>query len=171
MTTVARAVLIATLLATTVCCGRGNRGARAKVSEGQIARGGEWLSWTPEQRNKYAYGFIDGYMKGTVDACHAADDLFEVGQPHRLGDENHPTEVPSGRCLAYVDRIYSKPKFTDSGIDTSPYAAVITEFYIRHPEYRGIPFFELMTLLTERKHKTVDQIYDMAVKGEIRPPS
>ena len=35
--------------------------------------------------------------------------LFEVGQPHRLGDKDHPTEVPSGRCLAHHGE-FSKAK-------------------------------------------------------------
>lgn len=64
-------------------------------------RGVEWLSWTPVQRTAYVQGFADGYMIGFHNACDLADQLFETGQPHRLGDEHHPTEVPSGRCLAH----------------------------------------------------------------------
>ena len=72
-------------------------------------RGGEWLSWTPMQRTAYVQGFADGYMIGFWEACELADQLFEVGQPHRLGDKDHPTEVPSGRCLAHRGE-FSKAK-------------------------------------------------------------
>ena len=171
MPKLAKVVLVAAVLALTVNCGRKNRTVLTKVSDDQIERGGEWLSWNLAQKNAYTYGFLDGYMKGTLDACNAADELFEAGQYHRLGDEHHPTEVPSGRCLAQIDREYSKVRFTDSGVDASAYSAVISEFYTRHPEYKGIPFPSLMLLLTDKKHKTADQIYEMAVKGEIRPPS
>jgi hypothetical protein len=128
----------------------------AQVRVDQLERGGEWLSWTPAERNTFVVGFIDGYMKGTIDACHAADELFEVGQPHRLGDEHHPTEVPSGRCLAHVDRNYSKIRFANSATDASAYTAVITDFYTKHPEYSGIPFIKLMLLLSDKNHKTTE---------------
>jgi hypothetical protein len=142
--------------------------AQVHLKQTDLEMGQQWLSWTSAQRNSYVYGFIDGYMKGTVDACLAADELFEVGQPHRLGDEHHPTEVPSGRCLARVDREYSKGKLTESGMDTSAYTSVITEFYTKHPEYRRVPFSSLLLLLSDKKHKTAEELYAMALKGEIR---
>ncbi len=141
----------------------------AQVRQDQVERGGEWLSWTPAERNTFVYGFIDGYMGGTLDACYIADDLFEVGKPHRLGDERHPTEVPSGRCLDHVDRDYSRINFTKSRTDASPYVDVITEFYTKHPEYGGVDFVHLLRLLNDKNHKTADQLYGMAIKGKLRP--
>jgi len=49
------------------------------------------------------------------------------------------------------------------------YVEVITEFYKKHPEYRGIPFVDLMRLLNDRDRRTADQLYQMAQKGELRP--
>jgi hypothetical protein len=110
-------------------------------------------------------------MKGTIDACNAADELFEVGQPHRLGDEHHPTEIPSGRCLEHMDREFSKVRFVKSGTDGGAYTSVVTDFYTKYPEYKGIPFTTLLLLLSDKKHKTVEELYEMARKGELRPPS
>jgi hypothetical protein len=141
----------------------------AQVLPDQLDRGGEWLSWTPRERATYVDGFITGYLQGSHRACDIADDLFEVGKPHRLGDQHHTGDMPSARCLARIDN-YSKATYTEaSGPDFSAYTQVITEFYTKHPDYRGIPFVDLMKSLSDRKYKTADQLYDMALKGELRP--
>ena len=126
------------------------------------------MSWTTNERNRYIDGFISGYLKARLAACNAADNLFEVGHPHQLGDDQHPTEVPSGRCLAAVDT-YSRYKFVNSSIDFTAYTNVITEFYTKHPEYQGIPFPHLIEVLSDKKCSTADQLYQMALKGELRP--
>lgn len=123
--------------------------------------GKEWLAWTPAERNVYIHGFIEGYWRGTDAACMLTDELFEVGKPHRLG------QTPSGRCEARIEE-YTKIKTSDSGPDFSAYTTVITEFYTKHPEYQNIPKVYLLSFLTNRNYKTADQLYEMAVKGEMR---
>jgi hypothetical protein len=54
--------------------------------------GDQWIAWTPRERDIYVSGFIEGYWGASHDACRLADDLFELGKPHRLGEES------SGRC-------------------------------------------------------------------------
>jgi len=137
-----------------------------RIRPEQIERGGEWLSWTPNERNEYVYGYLDGYLMGRNRACAAADKLFEVGQPHRLGDDQHPTEVPSGRCLAALDN-YSRAKYNGSPLDFSVYTNPITEFYTKHPEYLGIPFPFLMEFLSDEKCTTADQLYQQAREGRL----
>ena len=141
----------------------------AQVRPNHLDRGGEWLSWSPQQRSTYVDGFIGGYLHGSHRACEVADELFEVGKPHRLGDEHHPSEIPSARCLARMEE-YSKAKYRESsGPDFSAYADVITEFYTKHPEYEGIAFFDLMKCLGDHNYKTSDQLYQMALSGELHP--
>jgi hypothetical protein len=127
----------------------------------QLGRGGEWLSWSPSARSAYINGFIDGYLRGSHTACDATDKLFEVDKPHRLGDS------PSGRCEAKLE-VYSKYRYKDSEPDFSAYTQVITDFYTKHPQYQGIPFFYLLSFLSDNKYKTADQLYEMAEKGEMR---
>jgi hypothetical protein len=154
---------IGTLVILVVIC------VAAQVRTDQVDRGGEWLSWSPGQRATYVDGFITGYLQGSLSACEAADKLFEVNKPHSLGDEHHPSEIPSARCLARMEE-YSKAKYTEtSGLDESVYTDVITEFYTKHPEYQGVPFVNLMKLLSDHNYKTADQLYQMALKGELHP--
>jgi hypothetical protein len=129
-------------------------------------RGGDWISWTQSERNRYVIGFLDGYLMARHTACIAADSLFEVGQPHRMGDEQHPTEYPSGRCLASVDE-YSRFKYINSMVDLSAYTIPVTEFYVKHPEYRGILIPSLMEFLSDKQCSTSDQLFQMAQTGKL----
>ena len=141
-----------------------------QVRPNQLDKGGEWLAWSQGERATFVNGFMAGYRQGAHGACDAAQELFgEPGKMYRLGDEHHPSEMPSARCLARMEE-YSKAKYTEaSGLDVTAYTDVITEFYTKHPEYQGVAFVSLMKLLSDRNYKTADQLYEMALKGEIRP--
>lgn len=134
-----------------------------------LDRRGEWLSWSDSQRATYVDGFITGYLQGSHSACEAADELFEVDKPHTLGDQHHPSDVPSARCLARMED-YSKVKYSETmGSDFGAYTNVITEFYSKHPDASEIPFVNLMKALSDRNYKTADQLYQSVLKGELRP--
>jgi len=135
-----------------------------------LERGDEWISWSKTERNRYIFGYLDGYMSARHTACLAADTLFEVGQPHRMGDGQHPTEYPSGRCLASVDE-YSRFKFVGLAIDLSGYVNPITEFYTKLPEYKGIFVPSVMEFISDKKCSTADELFQMALQGKLHPPS
>jgi hypothetical protein len=141
----------------------------AQVRPDQLDRGGEWLSWTPGQRATFVDGFVAGYLQGTHSACEVAEQLFvKPGKKYRIGDEHHPSEIPTARCLARMEE-YSKFKYDEtSGPDMRAYTDVITEFYTNHPEYRAILFVDLLKALSDRTYKTADQLYQMAVNGDLR---
>jgi hypothetical protein len=132
-----------------------------RVGPPQVGGGEEWLSWSEAERNTYIHGFIEGYWKGSATACKAADDLFEVGEPHR-GDNQ-----PSARCEARLGE-YSRIRLTDSGVDFTAYTTVITDFYTRHSRYYGIPTVDLLSALGDSKCSTADQLYQLALKGDLR---
>lgn len=130
-------------------------------------RGGEWLDWTPVQRTAYVQGFADGDMLGFHEACELADQLFESDKPHRLGDKERPTDVPSGRCLAHRSE-FSKAKLDEKEqVDVGAYTDVITAFYEKHPVCRDIPFPFLLQNLGST-FATADELYEMAVKGALK---
>src|SRR5258708_7217373 len=72
------------------------------IRSDQIGRGDQWLAWSPAERDSYVDGYIAAYFRGSRDACAAADALFEADKSHHPGDEDHPSDVPSARCLARV---------------------------------------------------------------------
>jgi hypothetical protein len=139
-------------------------GGSGLMAHDSIDAGGVWLSWNREQQNTYVAGFIVGYSQGFYLACDSADALFEVGQPHPLGKQ------PSARCLDQIQK-YSNLRFTGAATpDYSAYSAVITEFYTKHPKYRDRPFEFLIEQLSDSKHKSVDELYEMAKRGGLRGP-
>ena len=136
-------VLLSVTIASSVCPAQRPRNAT----------GQEWLLWNPAERSAFTIGYKDGYLRGTRKACDAANDLFEVGGGHRLGKD------PSARCQAQMGS-YSK--------DSDACTAVLTDFYTRDPAYRNIPFVYLFSFLTDNRSKTADQLYEVALKGQMR---
>ena len=118
------------------------------------------------QRNAYVYGLIDGYMMGFYRACDLADQLFEKGKPHHLGDGHHPSDLPSSRCLVHRGE-FTKKGFDKQGQpDVSAYTDVITAFYTDHSSCREFPFGFLLQSLGAQ-YASADQLYDMAMKGQL----
>jgi hypothetical protein len=154
-----RSLLLAGLLAIVL-----SGSSKPKLTPDQRFRGDEWLSWSPTERHIYVVGMIDGYLRARLDACNTTDELFDVGQPHRLGHGSDPGEFPSARCLAATDT-YSRFRagdFSDSSTDI--YTSVLTQFYEKHPQYRKLPFPLLVGYLRDRNFKTADQLAEIAAR-------
>jgi hypothetical protein len=64
----------------------------AQTKQSDLGRGGEWLSWHPEQRQGYVWGYIGGNMEGTYTSCALADELYETDKPHTLGHARESTD-------------------------------------------------------------------------------
>jgi hypothetical protein len=147
--------MIRTLLLMGACMALPFVSRTAPATPEELNAGKQWLGWTLDQRNVYVYGFIEGYWKGSQTACRLADDLFEVGKHHRVG------EGPRARCENRLEQ-YTKIKTTDSGPDFSAYTTLVTEFYARHPEYQNVSIGYLLLSLSDRNYQSVDQLYQMA---------
>ena len=123
-------------------------------SASAVVIGEGWLTWSPEQRIIFVDAYLIGYWRGKSEACLAADSLFELDKPVR-----DPNEIVVARCLRHT-KDYSK--------DADHYTSVITKFYTEHVEYHNIPNVYLMRLLIDDRYKTADEIYQAAVKREIK---
>ncbi len=139
--------------------------ALAQLKQSELGTEIEWLSWHPEQRSAYVYGYIDGYLQGTISSCHVADELFERGQSHSLGDGDSPTDTPFSRCLARRGE-FSDRKDIDGHPDLTAYADAVTVFYERHTTCREFPFAFLLKFLSS-KYSTADQLYESISRGEL----
>jgi hypothetical protein len=150
--------MIRTLLLVGACVALPFVTGTAPATPEELNAGKEWLAWTLDQRNVYVYGFIEGYWKGSQTACKLADDLFEVGKHHRVG------EGPRARCENALEQ-YTKIKTTDSGVDFSAYTTIVTEFYTKHPEYQNVSMGYLLFSLSDRNDQSADHLYQV-VKRE-----
>jgi hypothetical protein len=114
----------------------------------------KWLSWSAETRATFVAAYLDGYQSGTFNGCNAAGELFEVGKTFSNLDD-----LPVRRCNRKAKH-FSK--------ETNDYISVLTDFYTRHPQFRNIPHFYLLENLIDGQYKTGDEIYQAALKGQIR---
>lgn len=130
----------------------------------------QWLSWTPQERENFVYGYINGYGEGMDLACLAADKLFETNEPHNFGHGDVTSTFPSTRCRESVALYPSVKIDLSKGPDFSAYTNVITGFYRKHPEYRDTPITVLMESLAGTKRLTADDIYRKWTTHE-SPPS
>lgn len=120
--------------------------------------GVQWLSWTPTERERFVWGFIDGDGHGRSRACLAADKLFETNQPHTFGYDKVPSTFTSSRCLASLEE-YPNVINLSSGPDFTSYTSVITEFYTKHTDRRDIHFTQLMEMMSGAKVPSADELY------------
>ena len=131
-------------------------------------RGAQWLGWGEVTRDIFVFAFIDGYKQGASDACRAGDKLFDFKNgivPEHSKDE---IPLPSGTCRAHSDQYSHCQVGAPEGHVCSAYTGVITAFYTKHPEYQNIPFEYLMQYLTDKEHKSADDLYSMAKAGMMR---
>jgi hypothetical protein len=115
--------------------------------------GKQWLAWQNSNREDYVMAYISGYSYGVRDACvlHDLDPYVKPGHP--------------GDCRAKAPR-YSYKRDSVGYPDLSAYTNVLTKFYAKHPEYQSIPYVRLMPCLTDERHKTADDLYNMAKAGK-----
>lgn len=138
---------------------------KAQVRPDQVGQGAQWLTWTANERITYVHGFLDGYLGGAYQLCDAARDLFRVRDPNRVPKDAVPGAESTVLCLASRND-YSKGR-SGTGLDLTPYTNVITDFYIKHPDYQAIPFVELMLSLADGKCDTAEQLHRKALQGEL----
>jgi hypothetical protein len=116
--------------------------------------GKQWLARQNSNREDYVMAFISGYSYGVEDACFVFDDLEPtVSLKHAV------------HCRAKAPRYsYKQDKIGNPAL--SAYTDVLTKFYTEHSEYQSIPYVRLMPYLTDERHKTADDLYNMAKAGK-----
>ena len=128
--------------------------ARPQVSAAQSGRGQEWLSWSPRERRVFVAAYLDGYSRGTIDACSAAVSLFAPQKPYSSLEDD-----PERKCFNH-----SKGYRQNAG----DYATLLTDFYRKHAEHLDIPVEYFMLLFTDDRYKTVGDIEKGISNGDVR---
>lgn len=139
-----------------------------KLLESPRYNGVQWLGWSEDKRDLFVFAFIDGYKQGVSEACRAGDKLFDFknGVVPAHGKDEIP--FPSGVCRLNTGDYSGCKVGAPEGHSCGAYTDIITAFYTKHPEYRSIPFEYLMQYLTDKEHKSADDLYSMAEAGMMR---
>jgi len=130
--------------------------------------GAQWLGWSSLTRDVFVFAFIDGYKQGVSDACRAGDRLFDF--KNGVVPDHSKDEIPSPSTLCRANSgQYSNCKIgAPEGRACGAYTEIITAFYTKYPEYRGIPFEYLMQYLTDKDQKNADELHAIAKSGAMR---
>lgn len=136
--------------------------SRSTTQTGFENPGKVWLSWGPKERNRFVYAYVEGYETGMYEACKAVSELSDKDDIIKTSHGWKSPQFSYERCRAGVGK-YSNYTLDSSGEPQfHAYTDVLTEFYTKHPEYRNIPFVYLMEFLTDKQHKSADELFAMA---------
>lgn len=128
--------------------------AHPQVSPAQSGRGQDWLSWSPRERRDFVAAYLDGYSRGKIDACEAAANLFASQKPYSDFEDD-----PERKCFNHSKR-YAQ--------NADNYAALLTDFYLKHGDHLDIPVEYFLLLFTDDSYKTVENIENGIRKGDVR---
>lgn len=132
-------------------------------------RGAKWMAWDDAQRDAYVRAYVDGYRTGAHDACENSDKVLEIRKGAAIPEHGKDEiVVPSGVCSVNAGDYSGCKPGAPEGQVCNAYTQVFTAFYTKHPEYRSIPFEYLMQYLTDKEHKSADDLYSMAKAGMMR---
>jgi hypothetical protein len=157
-----RALIVAGLFA---CCAFG---CKFSNDTDHSYPGAQWLSWGADVRSEIVFGYIQGHGDGMYQACTAVGKLGDDDERFYILNGIRREKISYERCHAGVSEYSNFKEDAGAEPDFHTYANTITEFYSRHAEYRNIPFFYLMQFLTDKEHKTAEELYSMARAGEMR---
>lgn len=126
-------------------------GCRAHKRE-PISLGYEWLSWTPEQRQLYVGGFLDGQNQ-QIELCEKLDWSIR----NLKLDDDVRLEANEMPCQHFVHK-YTHSQVGDWNSYTRAYVSVIDDFY-KHPECRVMPYAALMDHLNDKEYQSGEELF------------
>jgi hypothetical protein len=106
-------------------------------------QGDQWLKLSPEAREFYVVGFMEGSVGGYDRACWNAT----------KGLEGTLQQKQIGQCM------HSQPTFAK---DSATYADAITKFYAAYPSDRSTSFHEVLEKLATGQ--TIEEIHERRAK-------
>jgi hypothetical protein len=129
--------------------------AVAVVGTWRMARGGDrprgeaglWLSWSPQEREAYVWGYLHGYDAGKHLACSFYGERMEAYTHERVPIERTPRAV----CLDALPQ-YPQPH-------SQVYVDAITSYFTKHPSDREAGMESIMMELASPPGLTIDQIH------------
>jgi hypothetical protein len=122
------------------------------------------MAWSDSQRDSFVVAYIDGLREGIGEACSFADVAPDVQKGPASGQGHEGV----AECRANTTKYSRCNEGASEWPICSAYTQVITAFYKKHPEYQNIPFEYLMQYLTDKEHRSADDLYSMARFGEMR---
>lgn len=124
------------------------------VHDRTAGEGKLWLSWTPDERERFLFGYLKGYGAGFASGCHR---YFAASPPKVISGLS---DSPLQRCMLQ-ELSFSKK--------ISEYEAQITVFYKTFPADTDLPVSWLAQAFSDSEKKTPDEIHEAWSHGNAHP--
>jgi len=108
-----------------------------------------WLSWSPEARLTYVWGYLDGFGRGKHAGCYFYGEKMDQYLPH---EGLPPEKLPEFVCTK------SLPEFTES-THFQVYVDAITSYYKKYPRDRQAGMSRLLEEMASPPGLSVDEIH------------
>jgi hypothetical protein len=109
-----------------------------------------WLSWSPQARETYVWGYMDGFNRGGHTACYFHAEKITPYLPQKSVPVEELPEVVCNKAL---------PQFTES-THFDVYVEEITQYYKKYPRDRQAGAGRLLEEMASPPGLTVDQIHE-----------
>jgi len=119
----------------------------AHAGNGSQGPGQLWLSWSPEARETYVWGYMNGFERGKREGCTLYGEKMESYMHEPVPLEKFPRVV----CLDAL------PGYPESNVKV--YADAITRYYVKYPQDPGVGPPMIMSQLASPPGLTIDQIH------------
>jgi len=106
-----------------------------------------WLSWDLEAREKYVWGYLDGFQDGKRAACAYHADKMEPYIPHK---PLPPKKLPKSACFNET------PSFPEQ---SKVYVDALTAYYRKYPNDRQAGMRQILMELASPPARTIDEIH------------
>jgi hypothetical protein len=121
--------------------------------EGNPATAAElWLSWSNDAREKYVWGFFDGFQDGKRAGCSYYADKITPYMPH---ESLPPEKLPRSACFNEL------PSFPQQ---SKAYVDAVTSYYKKYPTDRQAGMRQILLQLASPPGLTIDQIHEKLTK-------
>jgi hypothetical protein len=124
------------------------------VHDRTAGEGKLWLSWTPDEREKFLFGYLKGYGAGFPSGCRR---YFAANPPKVISGLS---DSPLQSCML------QELSFSKKAAD---YESQITAFYKSFPVDADLPISWLVQAFSDSERKTPDEIHEAWSHGNAHP--
>ena len=106
-----------------------------------------WLSWSADAREKYIWGYVEGFGEGKRGACTYYADKITPTLPH---EPLPPEKLPRSAC---INDLPSYPQYLDT------YSETVTAYYKKYPHDRQAGISRILEELASPPGLSIDEIH------------
>jgi len=123
------------------------------VHDRTAGQGKVWLAWAPSERERFLFGYLQGYNAGFASGCRK---YFDANPPVSINLKDSPLQA----CML------QRPQYSK---DIKEYTSQITSYYQEFPGDKDVPIVWLLQAFSDSENKTLQEIHKAWSEGHSHP--